>query len=96
MNNSPRSFPVVLVVPIVSLVVVQAQPADPSFRVKSIDAGPSETVAVADLNNDRKPNIISAENRYEAPAWTKHPLRPINRACGYVSPIRRTSAGRVA
>jgi hypothetical protein len=84
MHHSRRTLSVVLVVPIVSLVLLQGQPADPSFRVKSIDAVESETAAVADLNNDRKPDIISAESWYEAPAWTKHPLRTINRASGYV------------
>ena len=54
------------------------------FRVHPIDPGESETAAVADLNNDRRPDIISAESRYEAPAWTKHPLRGIQRAQGYV------------
>lgn len=76
-----RTLPLV---PAVALVFAHAQASDPAFRVKSIDAVQSETVAVADLNNDRKPDIISAESWYEAPAWTKHPLRSINRASGYV------------
>jgi hypothetical protein len=49
-----------------------------------IDPGESETAAVADLNNDHRLDIISAESWYEAPNWTKHPLRVINRTSGYV------------
>jgi len=84
MHYVPRSFSVALAVVFLSLGFLQTQPAEPSFRVKSIDEVQSETIAVADLNNDRKPDIISAENWYEAPAWAKHPLRTINRASGYV------------
>ena len=62
MHYAPWACSVSLVVVFLSLGFVQMQPADPSFRVKSIDEVQSETIAVADLNNDRKPDIISAEN----------------------------------
>jgi hypothetical protein len=65
-------------------VAAALQPAAAGFRIHPIDPGESETAAVADLNNDRRPDIISAESWYEAPAWTKHPLRGIQRAQGYV------------
>ncbi len=77
-------FPIVLLVPLMSLGLAPPQSADPSFRIQAIDAVQSETAAVADLNNDRRLDIISAESWYEAPSWTKHPLRAINRASGYV------------
>ena len=69
-------------IPVVALSSTE-QPT-PAFKVRAIDAVQSETVAVADLNNDRRLDIISAESWYEAPNWTKHPLRSINRASGYV------------
>ena len=49
-----------------------------------IDPGADETAAVADLNNDGRPDIISGENWYEAPAWTKHPLREIDFNANYI------------
>jgi hypothetical protein len=60
------------------------RPADIAFRTQMIDPGYSETVAVADLNHDGRPDIISADSWYEAPNWTKHPLRTVNYASGYV------------
>jgi hypothetical protein len=76
---------VTLVASFVSIVVFAlAEQPGPSFKVRAIDAIQSETAAVADLNNDRRLDIISAESWYEAPNWTKHPLRSINRASGYV------------
>jgi hypothetical protein len=77
--------PVVFVSAIVLLApLIPGASSDPVFRVRAIDAIQSETTAVADLNKDGKPDIISAESWYEAPSWTKHPLRSIARASGYV------------
>jgi hypothetical protein len=83
MANTVRVFVLLACAPF-AMVASGGQSSAPTFRVQSIDATESETVAVADLNNDRRPDLISAENWYEAPAWTKRPLRTINRASGYV------------
>lgn len=70
---------------VLSLLLAGAsRPADVAFRVKMIDPGYNETVAVADLNNDGKPDIISGESWYEAPNWTKHPLRAIDANANYI------------
>jgi hypothetical protein len=61
-----------------------SRPADIAFRVQMIDPGYSETVVVADLNRDGKPDIISGESWYEAPTWKKHPLREIDYSHGYI------------
>src|SRR5262249_55748864 len=62
-------------------VTVSAAPArspDIPFKATLIDNGASETAAVADVNHDGKLDIISGENWYEAPAWTKHKFRELN------------------
>ncbi|CAN5482246.1 FG-GAP-like repeat-containing protein [soil metagenome] len=60
------------------------RPADIAFRIQMIDPGSSETAAVADLNHDGRPDIVSADSWYEAPSWTKHPLRSIDYTQNYV------------
>jgi hypothetical protein len=49
-----------------------------------IDPGYNETVAIADINRDGRPDIVSGEAWYEAPSWTKHRIRDINFANGYI------------
>jgi len=53
------------------------RPLDIAFRVHMIDPGFSESVTVADFNNDGRLDLLSAEYWYEAPAWTKHKVRDI-------------------
>lgn len=67
-----------------SLAYAAPRPADISFRISMIDPGAGETCAVADLNNDGKPDIIAGEYWYEAPNWTKHRLREIDYQSGYI------------
>jgi len=67
-----------------SVCYAASRPADIAFRTQMIDPGYNETVAVADLNNDGKPDIISGDSWYEAPTWKKHPLREIGYSHGYI------------
>lgn len=57
---------------------------DKRFAVTLIDGGASESAAVADFNNDGKLDIVSSESWYEAPAWTKRPIRTIPVTSGYI------------
>ncbi len=49
-----------------------------------LDPGASETCALADVNRDGKIDIISGENWYEAPGWTKHKFRDLPFTNNYV------------
>ena len=57
-----------------------------SFRKHTIDLGPSETVAIVDMNRDGKLDIVSGENWFEqaapaapgeGPRWIKHKFRSL-------------------
>src|SRR6185436_19974308 len=49
-----------------------------------LDGGASETAAVADINKDGRPDIVSGENWYEGPTWTKHQFRELNFSGNYI------------
>src|SRR5258706_100733 len=62
----------------------EAAQGDMKFKIVPIDAGAAESAAVADFNNDRNLDIVSAGSWYEAPQWTKRPIRTIPVSSGYV------------
>jgi hypothetical protein len=61
-----------------------AAQTEPRFAMKQIDAGAAESAAVADVNNDGRLDIVAAESWYEAPGWTRRPIRAIPVASGYI------------
>ena len=61
-----------------ALTWAQGRPPDIRFNIHLVDGGASETAAFADLNNDRRLDIVSSDAWYEAPAWTKHKIRDVN------------------
>ena len=63
---------------------VAAAQSERRFDLVPIDGGAAESVAVADINNDGRLDIVSAESWYEAPAWTKRPIRAIPVSSGYI------------
>ncbi len=66
------------------LMMAASRPPDIAFRMHMIDPGWCETAAIADFNNDGRPDIAACESWYEAPNWTRHPLREINYTSGYI------------
>jgi hypothetical protein len=54
------------------------------FELTPIDGGSAESVAIADVNNDGRLDVIAAESWYESPAWTKRAIRSIPVSSGYV------------
>src|SRR5262245_41189084 len=56
----------------------------PAFTLTQIDDGAAESAAIADVNNDGRPDIISAGSWFEAPKWTRHSIRVVPATNGYV------------
>src|ERR1700730_2165613 len=54
------------------------------FEKHTLDLGANETCAVADINRDGHLDIISGENWYEGPRWTKHHFRTISYTENYI------------
>jgi hypothetical protein len=60
------------------------RPAEIPFEKITIDLGAAEPAAFADVNRDGKLDILSGENWYEAPRWTKHHFRDVDFKNGYI------------
>ena len=54
-----------------------SRPAEIPFERHTIDPGAYETCAIGDINRDGHPDIVSGEDWYEGPNWTKHNFRSI-------------------
>ncbi len=76
-----RCSSLVLACAVLSLAATRSP--DIPFTARMIDHGASETAAVADVNNDGRLDIISGENWYQAPGWTKHKFRDLNYTSNY-------------
>lgn len=69
------------------LAAVATRPPDVPFQRHTIDLGSSESAAVCDINGDGKLDIVSGENWYEAPNWTKHHFRDIYYTNNYIDDL---------
>ena len=63
---------------VVTVFAAPTRSPDVPFKITMLDNGASETAAIADVNKDGKLDIISGENWFEAPSWTKHKFRELN------------------
>src|SRR5579863_913701 len=57
------------------------------FERKTIDLGVSETCAIADFNNDGRPDIFSGDSWYENPTWKKHTVRHLKEYGTYLASL---------
>ena len=58
-----------------------------SFERHTIDLGISETCAVADFNNDGRPDIFSGDAWYENPTWKRHEVRHLEEYGTYLASL---------
>jgi hypothetical protein len=63
------------------------KPAEIPFQKHTLDLGSSESAAIADISGDGKLDIVSGENWYEAPSWTKHHFRDIPYINNYIDDL---------
>jgi hypothetical protein len=54
------------------------------FLKHTIDLGANEPCAWADINGDGRLDLVSGENWYEAPKWTKRKFRDLNFTNNYI------------
>ena len=54
------------------------------FLKHSIDLGANEACTWADINGDGKLDLVSGENWFEAPQWTKHKFRDLHFQDNYI------------
>ena len=83
-SDNPRMRLLVLAIVAVTATQLPPRPPDIPFRIHTIDLGASETAAVADVNRDGRPDIISGESWYQAPNWTKHRFRDLGFSNQYI------------
>src|SRR5688572_11945505 len=85
--NHMKYYPVVLAVLLISCRDAATQTAgNTSFRKHTVSSTfVSEGVAVADVNNDGKIDIIAGTSWYEAPGWKQHRIHSdtLNPVKGY-------------
>ena len=67
-----------------AMLVAVSRPPDIAFDKHTLDLGANEACAFADLNGDGKLDIVSGENWYENPTWTKHHFRDLNYTNNYI------------
>ena len=65
------------IAPLMLLKAITTRPGEIPFEKHAIDLGSAETAVFVDINHDGKLDIVSGENWYEAPHWTRHHFRDI-------------------
>lgn len=68
----------------VSAGAASPRPPDIVFVKTTLDHGANECAAIVDVNRDGKLDIVSGENWYEAPGWTKHRFRDLHYENNYI------------
>ena len=64
--------------------LASGRPVDIAFEKLTLDLGANETCAFADINGDGRLDIVSGENWFEAPKWTRHHFRDLPFTNNYI------------
>ncbi len=65
----------VLALALPAVLALSARSPEIAFERITLDLGISETCAIADFNNDGRPDVFSGDAWYEAPTWKRHVVR---------------------
>lgn len=68
----------------VAAVVTKSRSDEIAFVKHTIDLGANEACAWADINGDGHLDLVSGENWFEAPKWTKHKFRSLHFQDNYI------------
>jgi hypothetical protein len=79
-----KSLAAGILVLVAGLALAVSRPADIPFEKHTLDLGANESCAITDINGDGKPDIVSGENWYEGPRWTKHKFRSLPYTNNYI------------
>lgn len=72
-------------IPVLALsLLAGGRPADIPFDKQTLDLGANEACAFADVNGDGRLDVISGENWYQAPKWTRHHFRDLGFTSNYI------------
>jgi FG-GAP-like repeat len=78
---------VVFALSIAAVVCLFGRSPEILFERKTIDLGVSETCAIADFNNDGRPDIFSGDAWYENPTWKRHEVRHLKEYGTYLASL---------
>ena len=67
-----------------AVVLAVSRPADIAFEKHMLDGGANEPCALADVNGDKRIDIISGENWFEGPSWKRHHFRDLPYSNNYI------------
>src|ERR1700741_4907719 len=72
---------------VATLVLLADRSPEIAFERHTIDLGISETCAIADFNNDGRPDIFSGDAWYENPTWKRHQVRHLKEYGTYLASL---------
>jgi hypothetical protein len=82
-----RPYVIAAIAMLLAIAAFSARSPEIPFERHTIDLGVSETCAIADFNNDGKPDIFSGDAWYENPTWKRHEVRHLKEYGTYLASL---------